>query len=78
MQFIKQKRTYQEYIGNGIQDNEDSFAVFGGEQIQKRFKHIWLHKANNLLHSAPTGEVCNSPHSLFLSFVVTLQKRKQW
>lgn len=68
-----QTSTHHEDVGDGIQDDKDSFAVLSGEQCQKRLKHIGLNKVNHLLNSAPAGVVCNSPNSFFLSFVVTLQ-----
>ena len=66
------KGTHHEYVGNSIQDDKDNFAVLRGEKIQEWLEHVSLNKINHLLNCAPTGEVCHSPHCLFLSFVVTL------
>lgn len=64
--------TYQEDVGNCIKNNEDGFAVFGGEEVQQRFQHVGLNEVHNLVHSASTGQVGHSPHSLLLGLVVTL------
>lgn len=65
--------THHEDVGNSIQDDKDSFAILWRQQTEKRLKHIGLNEVDHLLDSASTGEVCNSPDSLFLSFVVTLR-----
>lgn len=66
--------THHEDVGNGVQDDEDRFAVLGGKQVQERLQDVGLNEVNHLLNSAPTGEVCYCPHSLLLSLIVALQR----
>lgn len=68
--------THHEDVGNSIQDDKDSFAILWRQQTEKRLKHIGLNEVDHLLDRASTGEVCNSPDSFFLSFVVTLRGRR--
>lgn len=69
--------THHEDVGDGIQDDEDSFAVLGGEKIQKRLEHVGLNQVDHLLNRAPAGEVGHRPHGLLLSFVVALRKSRK-
>lgn len=68
--------SHHEDVCNGIQNDKDCFGIFRGKQIQEWFQDIGLNKMNHLLNGAPTGKVGNSPHSLFLCFIITLQENK--
>lgn len=68
--------SHHEDVSNGVQNDKDCFGIFGGKQIQEWLQNIGLNKTNHLLNGAPTGKVGNSPHSLFLGFVITLQKKR--
>lgn len=69
--------SHHEDVSNGIQNDKDCFGIFGRKQIQEWLQNVGLNKINHLLNGAPTGEVGNSPHSLFLGFVITLQKKEK-
>lgn len=69
--------SHHEDVSNGVQNDKDCFGIFGGKQIQEWLQDVGLNKTNHLLNGAPTGKIGNSPHSLFLGFVITLQNKKK-
>lgn len=69
------KRSYQEEIRNGIQDDQNSFAVFGQKQVEQRLEDPRLDELHHLLHSAASCQVGHCPHRLLLGLEIPLEKQ---
>lgn len=70
---LKTETTHQENVGDGIQNDQDGFTLFGSQQVNKRHQHIAPHHVDHLLNITPTRVVGDCPHNLLLGFVVSLQ-----
>merc|ERR1712055_619050 len=57
-----------------IEDNPDGLVILGGKQVTERLEYALTAQVDDLRHRATTGQVCNSPCSLFLCFEVALDE----
>ena len=57
-----------------VEDDDNHFVVWDGEEIYERLQDSSLDKLDQLVHGAPGCEVSHRPDSLLLDFKLSLHK----